>query len=142
MQWYSPICRTKPLLLSGPRLLPVVPQMSTSNYSRPSPQVMISFKMDKQLQTISNYFLFSLAVADFIIGEQTQHLPSFSTNQVWNFSVWLEKNAPCFSTAFPLLLACCSSLGFLSPGDNLGMNGARHILHSLPDAQIRLRGIL
>ena len=30
--------------------------------------VMISFKMDKQLQTISNYFLFSLAVADFAIG--------------------------------------------------------------------------
>ena len=30
--------------------------------------VMISFKMDKQLQTISNYFLFSLAVADFTIG--------------------------------------------------------------------------
>ena len=44
--------------------------------------VMISFKMDKQLQTISNYFLFSLAVADFIIGEQTPHIPSFSTNQV------------------------------------------------------------
>ncbi len=31
--------------------------------------VMISFKMDKQLQTISNYFLFSLAVADIIIGK-------------------------------------------------------------------------
>lgn len=30
--------------------------------------VMISFKMDKQLQTISNYFLLSLAVADFSIG--------------------------------------------------------------------------
>lgn len=30
--------------------------------------VMMSFKMDKQLQTISNYFLFSLAVADFAIG--------------------------------------------------------------------------
>ena len=30
--------------------------------------VMISFKMDKQLQTISNYFLFSLAVADLMIG--------------------------------------------------------------------------
>ncbi|GAB6023265.1 muscarinic acetylcholine receptor [Chamberlinius hualienensis] len=30
--------------------------------------VMISFKMDKQLQTISNYFLLSLAVADFAIG--------------------------------------------------------------------------
>ncbi|KZC13215.1 Muscarinic acetylcholine receptor DM1 [Dufourea novaeangliae] len=30
--------------------------------------VMISFKIDKQLQTTSNYFLFSLAVADFAIG--------------------------------------------------------------------------
>ena len=30
--------------------------------------VMISFKIDKQLQTITNYFLFSLAVADFAIG--------------------------------------------------------------------------
>ncbi|XP_067122142.1 muscarinic acetylcholine receptor DM1 [Centruroides vittatus] len=30
--------------------------------------VMISFKMDKQLQTISNYFLLSLAIADFSIG--------------------------------------------------------------------------
>ncbi|MCP9262470.1 Muscarinic acetylcholine receptor DM1 [Dirofilaria immitis] len=30
--------------------------------------VMISFKIDKQLQTISNYFLFSLAVADIAIG--------------------------------------------------------------------------
>lgn len=30
--------------------------------------VMISFKIDKQLQTISNYFLFSLAVADAMIG--------------------------------------------------------------------------
>ncbi|KYM77842.1 Muscarinic acetylcholine receptor DM1 [Atta colombica] len=30
--------------------------------------VMISFKIDKNLQTISNYFLFSLAVADFAIG--------------------------------------------------------------------------
>lgn len=29
---------------------------------------MVSFKLDKQLQTISNYFLFSLAVADLIIG--------------------------------------------------------------------------
>ncbi|CAL4080326.1 unnamed protein product, partial [Meganyctiphanes norvegica] len=30
--------------------------------------VMISFKIDKQLQTISNYFLFSLAIADITIG--------------------------------------------------------------------------
>ncbi|XP_029049354.1 muscarinic Acetylcholine Receptor, A-type isoform X2 [Osmia lignaria lignaria] len=30
--------------------------------------VMISFKIDKQLQTISNYFLFSLAGADFAVG--------------------------------------------------------------------------
>ncbi|VVC32665.1 Muscarinic acetylcholine receptor family,G protein-coupled receptor, rhodopsin-like,GPCR, rhodopsin- [Cinara cedri] len=30
--------------------------------------VMVSFKIDKQLQNISNYFLFSLALADFLIG--------------------------------------------------------------------------
>ena len=30
--------------------------------------VLISFRMDKQLQTVSNYFLLSLAVADFFIG--------------------------------------------------------------------------
>lgn len=30
--------------------------------------VMVSFKIDKQLQKISNYFLFSLALADFFIG--------------------------------------------------------------------------
>ena len=30
--------------------------------------VMISFKMDKQLQTVSNYFLLSLSIADFFIG--------------------------------------------------------------------------
>lgn len=30
--------------------------------------VMVSFKIDKQLQNISNYFLFSLALADFFIG--------------------------------------------------------------------------
>ncbi|VDM92235.1 unnamed protein product, partial [Litomosoides sigmodontis] len=30
--------------------------------------VLVSFKIDKQLQTITNYFLFSLAVADIAIG--------------------------------------------------------------------------
>ena len=30
--------------------------------------VMIAFKVDKTLQTISNYFLLSLALADFLIG--------------------------------------------------------------------------
>lgn len=41
--------------------------------------VMISFKIDKQLQTISNYFLFSLAVADFAIGLISMPLFAVST---------------------------------------------------------------
>ena len=50
--------------------------------------VMISFKMDKQLQTISNYFLFSLAVADMIIGLVS--MPLFTANLIhksWPFGV-------------------------------------------------------
>ncbi len=46
--------------------------------------VMISFKMDKQLQTISNYFLFSLAVADIIIGLISMPLfTQFTILQEW-----------------------------------------------------------
>ncbi|XP_049806684.1 D(1A) dopamine receptor-like [Schistocerca nitens] len=41
--------------------------------------VMISFKIDKQLQTISNYFLFSLAVADLAIGLISMPLFTVST---------------------------------------------------------------
>jgi len=41
--------------------------------------VMVSFKIDKQLQTISNYFLFSLAVADFVIGLVSMPLYSIYT---------------------------------------------------------------
>lgn len=41
--------------------------------------VMVSFKIDKQLQTISNYFLFSLAVADFVIGVVSMPLYSIYT---------------------------------------------------------------
>ncbi|GAB0090039.1 Muscarinic acetylcholine receptor DM1 [Sergentomyia squamirostris] len=41
--------------------------------------VMISFKIDKQLQTISNYFLFSLAIADFAIGLISMPLFTVST---------------------------------------------------------------
>ncbi|XP_023328083.1 muscarinic acetylcholine receptor DM1 [Eurytemora carolleeae] len=45
--------------------------------------VMISFKLDKQLQTISNYFLFSLAVADFTIGVFS--MPMFTVYTVVGF---------------------------------------------------------
>ena len=48
---------------------------------------MVSFKIDKQLQTISNYFLFSLAVADLTIGAFS--VPLFSVNFImkkWPFS--------------------------------------------------------
>jgi muscarinic acetylcholine receptor M3 len=34
--------------------------------------VLIAFKIDRQLQTITNYFIFSLAVADIIIGAKRQ----------------------------------------------------------------------
>ena len=50
-------------------------------------QVMVSFKIDKQLQTISNYFLFSLAVADLIIGAFS--VPLFAVMYIersWPFS--------------------------------------------------------
>lgn len=40
---------------------------------------MISFKIDKQLQTISNYFLFSLAIADLAIGLISMPLFTMST---------------------------------------------------------------
>ena len=58
--------------------------------------VMVSFKLDKQLQTISNYFLFSLAVADMIIGVVS--MPLFTIYIVslkWNFGevvcdLWLS----------------------------------------------------
>ncbi|TRY78349.1 hypothetical protein TCAL_01730 [Tigriopus californicus] len=50
--------------------------------------VMISFKLDKQLQTISNYFLFSLAVADIIIGLISMPLFTvFLIQQEWTFGV-------------------------------------------------------
>ena len=51
---------------------------------------MVSFKIDKQLQTISNYFLFSLAVADLIIGAFS--VPLFTVQLImkkWPFSAHL-----------------------------------------------------
>ncbi|EFP05934.1 CRE-GAR-3 protein [Caenorhabditis remanei] len=46
--------------------------------------VMVSFKIDKQLQTISNYFLFSLAVADIAIGKP-EHETKMLINNVLGF---------------------------------------------------------
>uniref|UniRef100_A0A0N4Z631 G_PROTEIN_RECEP_F1_2 domain-containing protein n=1 Tax=Parastrongyloides trichosuri TaxID=131310 RepID=A0A0N4Z631_PARTI len=57
--------------------------------------VMISFKIDKQLQTISNYFLFSLAVADLAIGLISIPLMTYYiANKFWGIGytmcqVWL-----------------------------------------------------
>ena len=51
---------------------------------------MVSLKLDKQLQTISNYFLFSLAIADFIVGVIS--IPFFTVGFImekWPFSGWL-----------------------------------------------------
>lgn len=41
--------------------------------------VIVSIKIDKQLQTISNYFLFSLAIADFAIGIFSMPLFAYTT---------------------------------------------------------------
>lgn len=54
--------------------------------------VMVSFKMDKQLQTISNYFLFSLAIADFIIGAYS--IPFFTIQLIEN-GKWPLSQALC-----------------------------------------------
>ncbi|PAV91788.1 hypothetical protein WR25_24331 [Diploscapter pachys] len=52
--------------------------------------VMISFKIDKQLQTISNYFLFSLAVADITIGIVSIPMFTYYTaNQKWGIGYTL-----------------------------------------------------
>ena len=54
---------------------------------------MVSFKIDKQLQTISNYFLFSLAIADLIIGAFS--VPLFAVMYIkksWIFSRYAATN--------------------------------------------------
>lgn len=51
---------------------------------------MISFKIDKQLQTISNYFLFSLAIADLAIGLVS--MPLFAVQTIvgyWPFGSFI-----------------------------------------------------
>lgn len=51
---------------------------------------MISFKIDKQLQTISNYFLLSLAIADLAIGLVS--MPLFTVQTIagyWPFGSFI-----------------------------------------------------
>ena len=62
--------------------------------------VMISFKMDKQLQTISNYFLFSLAVADLIIGLISMPLNTVYMIQGVNNNKWKKSRNLTFLTFF------------------------------------------
>ena len=58
--------------------------------------VVVSFKMDRNLQTVSNYFLLSLSVADFIIGAVS--MPLYTTFLVLGYwplgqvfcDVWLS----------------------------------------------------
>ena len=52
--------------------------------------VMISFKMDKQLQTVSNYFLLSLSVADFAIGVVSMPLYTvYLLMDEWPIGAWV-----------------------------------------------------
>ncbi|XP_064483957.1 muscarinic acetylcholine receptor DM1-like [Ornithodoros turicata] len=52
--------------------------------------VMISFKLDKQLQTISNYFLLSLAIADFSIGVISMPLfTMYTLYQRWHLGTFV-----------------------------------------------------
>ena len=75
---------------------------------------MVSFKIDKQLQTISNYFLFSLAVADLIIGAFS--VPLFAVMYIkksWIFSRFAV--APAVSASDCLIPAGT----FVTPGSPL-----------------------
>lgn len=54
-------------------------------YTTISLQVLISFKIDRQLQTISNYFLFSLAVADVMIGESIHRTINMQNIEISRF---------------------------------------------------------
>ena len=52
--------------------------------------VMVSFKMDTQLQTVSNYFLLSLSVADFAIGVVSMPLYTvYLLMDGWPLGAWV-----------------------------------------------------
>jgi len=52
--------------------------------------VLISFRIDAKLQTISNYFLLSLAVADFVIGVVSMPLYSvYLLLDWWPLGQWV-----------------------------------------------------
>lgn len=71
--------------------------------------VMVSFKMDRRLQTVNNYFLLSLAVADFMIGLISMPLFTSYTLQGWQLGpvvcdLWLALDYLCSNASVLNLL--------------------------------------
>lgn len=93
--------------------------------------VMISFKMDRRLQTVNNYFLLSLAVADFMIGLISMPLfTGYTLQEGWRLGpvicdLWLALDYLC-SNASVLNLLMISFDRFFSVTNPLGYRAKRN----------------